>query len=127
MSVGGAGSSDEGICLPAWELWRPVFPLKLNGKPEFGPGKGGQGYFEVADSNATRRSGEFSDVVENAGGGHYCCVDLGFKCIKLCSSDASCFVLVASHWFISIVGPVFWSLRHDFLLPGGLRMASRIS
>jgi hypothetical protein len=49
------------------------------------------------------------------------------ECNKLCSSDTSCFLLGAGHWFISIVGPVFWSLPHHFLLLGGLQMASSTS
>jgi hypothetical protein len=49
------------------------------------------------------------------------------ECIKLCSGDVSHLLLVTSHWFISIVGPVFWSLPHRFLLLGGLQMASRTS
>jgi hypothetical protein len=48
------------------------------------------------------------------------------ECIKLCSGDASRFLLVAGHWFVGVVGPVFWSLPRRFLLPGGLRTASRL-
>jgi hypothetical protein len=49
------------------------------------------------------------------------------ECIKLCSGDASRFLLVAGRWFVGVVGPVFWSLPRRFLLPGGLRTAARIS
>jgi hypothetical protein len=49
------------------------------------------------------------------------------ECIRLCSSDASCFCWVAGCLFVGIVGPLSCPLVHRFLLPGGLQTASRMS
>jgi hypothetical protein len=43
-----------------------------------------------------------------------------WECIKLCSSDAACCLLVASLQFVGMVGSVSWLLVRHFLLPGGL-------
>jgi hypothetical protein len=50
-----------------------------------------------------------------------------FECIMLCSGDASHRLLVAGHQFVGVVGSASWLLVHRFLLPGGLRTASRTS
>jgi hypothetical protein len=49
------------------------------------------------------------------------------ECIRLCSGDASRCLLVASHRFVGVAGSASSLLVHRFLLPGGLRTASRTS
>jgi hypothetical protein len=50
-----------------------------------------------------------------------------FECIKVCCGDAARCLLVAGHRFVGIVGSLSGLLVRRFLLPGGLRMASRTS
>jgi hypothetical protein len=47
--------------------------------------------------------------------------------IRLCSGNASRCLLVAGRQFIGVVGSASWLLVRRFLLPGGLRTASRTS
>jgi hypothetical protein len=49
------------------------------------------------------------------------------ECIRLCSGDALHCLLVASCWFIGVVGSASWLLVRHFLLLGGLQTASRTS
>jgi hypothetical protein len=49
------------------------------------------------------------------------------ECIRLCSSDASRGHCVAGGLFVCIFGSLSWPIAYRFLLPGGLRTASRMS
>jgi hypothetical protein len=49
------------------------------------------------------------------------------ECIRLCSGDTSHCYSVAGHLFIGVIGSLSYPLVRRFLLPGGLRTASRMS
>jgi hypothetical protein len=88
-----------------------------------GPSGGGVGFAEV-ESIASRCGG---NLILRASSASWVVEVAWRECIRLCSGDASRCRWVASHLFIGVVGSLSWSLVRHFLLPGGLRTASRTS